>query len=370
MIRLKNDKKTVAVAMSGGVDSSVSAIILKEKGYNVIGLSMHLLGLSPVNAEDNGTCCSMSDIIDAKRVCVRLGIPHFVINFEDEFKKNVIDSFTEEYLKGRTPNPCIACNKIMKFDILLKRATELGAGYFATGHYARITHNKNGQYFLLEAKDKSKDQSYVLYNLTQYTLKRIIFPVGSFYKKDIRKIAMDYGYGELSKKKDSVEICFTGSGNYHEFLSSRINGRLPEINRGHIKNTKDEIIGKHDGIFHYTVGQRKRLGISSKTPLYVTKINADTNDIYVGSLTECYGSKFYIKDFNIIAGEHIALLPKMDLSVKIRYSSPKYKCSAAVKNDKINVKFNKPAKFITPGQSAVLYSGMKVIGGGIIDEKL
>ncbi|MHB1663790.1 MAG: MnmA/TRMU family protein [bacterium] len=453
----KNNKKTVAVAMSGGVDSSVSAIILKKRGFNVIGLSMHLIGdlhNKELNEEPiEKSCCSISDIIDAKRVCVKLGIPHFVINLENEFKENVIDKFTQEYLEGKTPNPCILCNKILKFDILLKRAAQLGANYLATGHYARITKKLNGGFNLIKAKDPLKDQSYVLYNLNQESLSRLIFPVGNLYKTDIRKIALENEFNEISKKKDSVEICFIPDGNYYKFILNQLqagdnnnadkcdnescsdkflnlekdtgnnngsgyNSKIindtynnnniinndiynhnPKNNnsnnsknkvlitennyKGYIKNMAGEIIGKHNGIFQYTVGQRKRLGIASAQPLYVVKIDPPTKDIFVGTMNDCYSDELYINDFNFIDIKYKNKLSEPGLTAKIRYSSLNYKCSAEIINNeisdtingdknnnhiiKIKVKFKEPVKFITPGQSAVLYSGLKVIGGGIIE---
>jgi len=392
---MKNAKKTVAVAMSGGVDSSVSAIILKNKGFNVIGLSMRLTGDSNNKASVEKSCCSVSDLIDAKRVCVKLGIPHFVINLEDEFKENVIAQFTKEYLEGKTPNPCILCNKILKFDILLKRAAQLGADYLATGHYARITKKLNGGFNLIKAKDPLKDQSYVLYNLNQKLLSRLIFPVGNLHKSEIRKIALENGFNEISKKKDSVEICFIPDGNYHKFIlnqlkysGSNISNSSDDYNNygtyggyndysGYIRNMSGEIIGKHNGIFQYTVGQRKRLGISSVSPVYVIKIDSATKDIFVGAMNECLGSELYINDFNFIDDGYKNMLSELNLTAKIRYSSSNYGCSAEIINYEIpktikyckyrvKIIFKEPVKFITPGQSAVLYSGMKIIGGGII----
>lgn len=368
---LIKSNKTVAVAMSGGVDSSVSAIILKKRGYSVIGVSMHLIS-KDINASAGlKTCCSTEDIIDAKRVCVKIGIPHFVINLENEFKTAVIDRFVSEYLGGKTPNPCILCNCLMKFDLLLKRIKELGAVSLATGHYARITRNKEGKYFLLKSKDLSKDQSYVLYNLTQENLKEIMFPVGNLNKTQTRKIADDAGFGGISGKKDSVEICFVPDKDYSGFIK-KFSENLPDaqlnnLNKGLIKNLKGETIGEHNGIFNYTVGQRKKLGISSKSPLYVVKISAEDNKIIVGDLEDCLSDTLTVKDFNFINPEDKNRLDKMTTAAKIRYSSPGYKCKASVSQDgSVKIVFDAKVKFITPGQSAVLYSGNKVIGGGVI----
>ena len=357
--------KTVAVAMSGGVDSSVSAIILKKRGYSVIGVSMHLVS-EDASAGTLKTCCSTDDIISAKRVCVKLGIPHFVVNLENEFKTEVIDRFVTEYLDGKTPNPCIVCNCVMKFDLLIKRAKELGADFLATGHYARITQDAKGRYFLLKSKDLSKDQSYVLYGLSQENLKNIMFPVGNMNKMQTRRIASDAGFTDISGKKDSVEICFVPDKDYAGFIKRQ---SAVCLKKGFIKNLKGEIIGEHNGIFNYTVGQRKRLGVSSINPLYVVKISAENNEIFVGSMEDCMSDSLTVKNFNFINPEYKNLLEEIKISAKIRYSSPDYKCKAFVLEDgSVKIKFDEKVKFITPGQSAVLYSGIKVIGGGVIEQ--
>ncbi len=360
---LIKSNKTVAVAMSGGVDSSVSAIILKKKGYSVIGISMHLI---PENISSGNlkTCCSTEDIISAKKVCVKLGIPHFVVNFENEFKTHVIDRFVREYLDGKTPNPCIICNNIIKFDLLIERVKELGADFIATGHYARIARNTKANYFLLKSKDLFKDQSYVLYGLSQKNLKHIMFPVGNMNKIQTRRIASDAGFTDISGKKDSVEICFVPDKDYTGFIS-----RHPHASskKGFIKNLKGEIIGEHNGIYNYTVGQRKKIGISSKNPLYVVKISGENNEIFVGDIKDCMSDCLIIKNFNFINPEYKNLLEEIKTTVKIRYSSPDYKCKASILEDgSIKIKFDEKVKFITPGQSAVIYSGIKVIGGGVI----
>lgn len=375
---IKTDK-VVAVAMSGGVDSSVSAIMLKKRGFKVIGVTMHLV---PQTEKGGGgglkTCCGTDDIIDAKRVCVKLGIPHFTVNMEKEFEKAVIDPFINEYVSGRTPNPCISCNCFMKFDILRKRVKELGADMLATGHYARITRNISGDYFLLRAKDRAKEQSYVLYGLKPEDIREVIFPLGGMDKKTVRKVAAEAGFDRLSAKRESMEICFIPDNDYPGFIRRKMgaaengnnSGNSACLTDGPIKNGKGEIVGRHKGIFNYTVGQRKGLGISSPNPLYVLRISPETNEITVGGAEETLSDNLTASNFNFINPKDAERLKYMKLTAKVRYSSPDYRCSAeafaAGNGFSVKIVFTEKIKFIAPGQSAVLYDGLKVVGGGVI----
>lgn len=375
-------RKTVVVAMSGGVDSSVAALLLKERGYSVIGISMHLLGLDTGDSKSAGkSCCSIQDIIDAKRVAVKLGIPHFTMNLESEFKELVIDHFIKEYISGKTPNPCTKCNSFLKFGILMERAKDLGADYLATGHYARIVKNTRGGRFLLKSSNISKDQSYVLYNLNQENLKNIMFPIGNLSKESVKKIAKEAGFESISDKKESMDICFVPDGNRARFIETKSGELGLDANAvgGYFKDGSGKIIGVHNGIHNYTVGQRKGLGVSSSAPLYVVKISAKTNEIFLGNLDDCFKNDAIVEKFNFVNHEFLRKLGDIDLTVKIRYSSPNYKCRVLIttENEKaekiddsngltLKIQFENPVKFIAPGQSAVLYSGLKVVGGGII----
>ncbi|MBT9147911.1 MAG: tRNA-specific 2-thiouridylase MnmA [Syntrophomonadaceae bacterium] len=367
-MRRKRDKVKVVVAMSGGVDSSVAAAILKQEGYQMIGVTMQIWpsDKQPYEGDRFGGCCGLSAIDDARRVAYKLGIPHYVMNFRDVFAQKVIADFCREYSLGRTPNPCIRCNQYIKFDTLLKRAKELGADFVATGHYARIERDEaKGRHLLKKGIDHSKDQSYVLYPLTQEQIKHTLLPIGGFTKQRVREIARDLGL-PVADKPESQEICFIPDDDYPKFLEEHI----PQaVKPGAILNEQGSLLGRHRGILFYTVGQRKGLGISAKEPLYVTAIDREKNAIVVGSKQKVYGNGLIASGLNWIA---IASLKQpIMVKAKIRY---RYKEAEAeitpLDEEKVYVKFKEPQMAITPGQAIVFYNGDTVLGGGTIGKSL
>ncbi len=349
--------KKVLMAMSGGVDSSVSAAILKKQGYEVIGITMEIW---PKTSDNFGGCCSASAVEDAKKVAAKLGIPHYVLNMRDDFKKLVIDDFVGEYMSGRTPNPCVRCNRHIKFDLLLKKADELGAEYVATGHYAAIVKGKK-LFELRKSSDKNKDQSYFLYDFPQEALRRTLFPVGKITKTETRAAAKKLGLA-VADKKDSQEICFINQGDYASFVSE--SSKAP-VKPGPILGTDGTPLGMHKGIIYYTVGQRKGLGIPFGRPFYVVRIDPEKNAIIVGDESETYGRALVAENFRWTSIEPpVSAFPA---KAKIRYMTEEADALVTpLESGLVSVEFKRPVKAITPGQSVVLYKKDTVLGGGLI----
>ena len=363
MLNSAENKNTVLVAMSGGVDSAVSAYLLKEQGYNLIGVTMKTWGYDDIPEKDSG-CCSLETIYSARNVAAQLGFNHYTIDFTDKFNEIVISNFIDEYLKGHTPNPCVLCNKAIKWGALLEKAEALGAQYIATGHYAKLNHDENtNRYYVSAAEDKIKDQSYALWRVSQYALSKTLFPLGGFTKTKIREIAKKLGL-KPADTPDSQEICFVPNDDYRQL----INIRLPDIDKklsgGEIVY-HDKKIGTHKGYINYTIGQRRGLNLSLGTPVYVTKIDADNNTIYVDDVEGLYNSSFICNEINLQKTERIDSTIKA--KVKIRYKDDgNMAMIEPINGSQIKITFDEPKKSITPGQSAVFYDGNDVIGGGII----
>lgn len=355
-------KKTVVVGLSGGVDSSVAAYLLKEQGYDVIGVTMQIWQEEDsCTVEENGGCCGLSAVEDARRVAQKLDIPYYVMNFRKEFQEQVIDYFTREYLEGRTPNPCIACNRYVKWESLLKRSLEIGADYIATGHYARVEQLPNGRYAIRNSVTAKKDQTYALYNLTQEQLARTLMPVGAYTKDEIRKIAEEAGL-LVAHKKDSQEICFVPDNDYAGFIKNSTGKTIP---KGNFVLADGKVIGEHQGIIHYTIGQRKGLNLSMGHPVFVTKIRPDSNEVVIGENEDLFVNTLICDRVNFMAME--GLDGEVHLKAKIRYNHPGAECVISPAEDgKVRVTFDQPQRAITPGQAVVFYQGEYVAGGGII----
>ncbi len=357
------EKKKVVVGMSGGVDSSVAAYLLKKEGYDVIGVTMQIWqDEDEFTQESNGGCCGLSAVDDARRVAERLEIPYYVMNFKKEFKENVMDYFMAEYLKGRTPNPCIACNRYVKWEALLQRSLAIGADYIATGHYARIAKLENGRYAIKNSVTAAKDQTYALYNLTQEQLSHTLMPVGAYTKDQIRAIAEDIGL-MVAHKKDSQEICFIPDDDYAGFIDRECKGKVPPP--GNFVTVDGEILGKHKGITHYTIGQRKGLGLALGHPVFVVDIRPETNEVVIGENEDVFTKELYADHINFMAIPDIET--EVRLKAKIRYSHAGTMCKVIrVAEDKVKCEFEEPVRAVTPGQAVVFYQGDYVAGGGII----
>ena len=355
-------KKKVVVGMSGGVDSSVAAYLLKEQGYDVIGVTMQIWQDEETTIqEENGGCCGLTAVDDARRVAAQIGIPYYVMNFKKEFHDHVIDYFTNEYLNGRTPNPCIACNRYVKWEALLDRSMQIGADYIATGHYARVEQLPNGRYAVKHSVTDTKDQTYALYNLTQEQLKRTLMPVGEYTKDEIRKVAEKISL-RVANKPDSQDICFVPDGDYAGFIENECDVKIPE---GNFVSTDGKVLGKHKGIIHYTVGQRKGLGLSLGHPAFVIEIRPETNEVVIGTNEDSMTDTVYADKVNFMAVEDI--VSEMRVFAKIRYNHRGAWCTVKKTGpDQICCKFDEPQRAVTPGQALVMYDGDYVLGGGTI----
>lgn len=355
--------KKAMIAMSGGVDSSVAAYLISRQGYETIGVTMKLFRNEDVGVSSEKTCCSADDVEDARLVADRLGIPYYVFNYTDNFKLQVITRFVEAYRNGRTPNPCIDCNRYIKFNQLMQRAMELNFDYVVTGHYAIVEYDeKSGRYLLKKAADDTKDQSYVLYSLTQEQLSHILFPLGKLTKAQVREIAAEQGFYNADKR-DSQDICFVPDGNYAKFIEDWCGIKF---NNGDFVDKDGHFIAKHKGIINYTIGQRKGLGIAAKAPYYVVKKDLAKNEIVLGANEDLFSDTLTATDVNFIS---IAKLTEpMTVKAKVRYKQKETEAVISpLENGKVKVKFTEPQRAIAPGQAVVFYDGDIVVGGGTIE---
>ena len=357
-------KERVVVGMSGGVDSSVAAYLLKEAGYDVIGVTMQIWQEEEEAVQqENGGCCGLFAVEDARRVAQMLGIPYYVMNFRKEFKREVMDYFTSEYLCGRTPNPCIACNRYVKWEALLKRSLDIGADYIATGHYARITRLPNGRSAICNSVTAAKDQTYALYNLTQEQLAHTLMPVGAYTKEEIRSMAADIGL-PVAAKKDSQEICFVPDKDYASFIERETGKTVPE---GNFVNTKGEIIGRHRGITHYTVGQRRGLQIAAGRRIFVLEIRPETNEVVIGEGDEVFSHTVKANRLNFMGLEEFPIGTSVELTGKIRYGHKGAACTVTrTGEDELVCQVPEAVRAVTPGQALVLYTDGYVAAGGTI----
>ena len=358
-------KGKVLVAMSGGIDSTVTALMLHDEGYEVVGITMKTWDYASAGSSKKETgCCNIDSFNDARMAAVEHGFPHFILDIRSEFGDAVIENFVEEYIAGRTPNPCVMCNTHIKWRALLKRADALDCEYIATGHYGNIHQHSNGRYYISKGVDETKDQSYVLWGLQQDLLSRTMLPLGKYRKTQIRQMALDYGYPELAKKSESYEICFVPDNDYRGFLKRKVDGLEERVNGGNFVDARGKIIGQHKGYPFYTIGQRKGLDIALGKPAYVTNIIPETNTVVLGDEEDLNRQEMLVSKLNWL--KYNGITDGMEATTKIRYKD-QGALSALHNHEKgIQVSFYDHVKGIAPGQSAVFYEGDDVIGGGVI----
>ena len=357
----------VLVAMSGGVDSSVALLKIVEMGYEAIGVTMKLWEYRDVggNLLDDSNCCSVGAINNAKLVCDRLNVPHYTLDFTDVFQKSVVDNFAAEYLAGRTPNPCVRCNSLVKWDAFVQQADKLGAAYIATGHYAKV-HHVNGSSVLKKGKDPLKDQAYVLWGIPANTLSRTLFPLGDLTKEEVRDIARKNEF-ETAEIPESMEICFVADNNYKRFLKDYVPEKMSKISAGEILNESGEVVGEHSGYTDYTIGQRKGLRLSNPEPRYVSEIDPVSNQLIVGKKDSLSKNTCYVSQTNWLVKN---IIFPCKVSAQIRYNSPVVDAEIFQEETQISVQFSKPQTAVTPGQSIVFYEDDIVLGGGIIEKNI
>lgn len=353
--------------MSGGIDSSIAALLLHEQGYEVVGITMKTWDYASSGGSTKETgCCSLDSINDARMLAVHLGFPHLILDIRNEFGNYIIDNFVDEYLAGRTPNPCVLCNTHIKWEALLKRADMLDCEFIATGHYARIR-EENNRFVVSKGLDQTKDQSYVLWGLTQKSLKRTLFPLQNYRKSEIRQMAIDSGFVDLATKSESYEICFVPDNDYRGFLKNKVEGLEERVNGGNFIDRTGRVLGKHKGYPFYTVGQRKGLEIAVGEPLHVLEIQPETNTVVLGTKEDLEKQTVTVGKYNLI--KYASLPDQFEALTKIRYKDPGTVANITMENDKLNVLFQASVSAVAPGQSAVFYEGEDLVGGGIIERQ-